>query len=194
MSSAIAQLRREAILSAALSLIEASGAEAVSMANLARCTGLSRPAIYQYFASREHVLGEVMMNDMADISNEIDRLLGPLQDPLEQVRVWMHYSLSHVSGPQHQLVREISVEQLPEETRGELVALHGYFMTSLIAPLNELGVREPASLAHLIFAAINAAAKRIDAGASFVAEASVLETFVVAGIEAALAPNQGETT
>ena len=69
--------------------------------------------------------------------------------------------------------------------RGELIAMHGYFMMSLVSPLRELGVPEPTSLVHLIFGAVNAAAKRIDAGASFIAEAAVLETFVVAGIEAA---------
>lgn len=187
MAPATAQRRREAILDAALRIIESGGAESISMATLAEQSGLSRPAIYQYFSSREHILGELLINDMADLSNEIDRLLSPLDDPFEQVRVWMHYSLSHVSSEQHRLVREISAEHLPEDMRGELMAMHGYFMTSLVTPLSQLGVEEPTSLVHLIFGAVNAAAKRIVAGASFVSEAAVLETFVVAGIEAALA-------
>lgn len=185
MSPSIADARRAAILDAALQLIEMGGAEAVSMADLAQQSGLSRPAIYQYFSSREHILGELLINDMADLSNEIDRLIGGVDEPNEQIRVWIHYSLTHVSSAQHRLVREISVDQLPKDMRGELIAMHGYFMMSLVSPLRELGVPEPTSLVHLIFGAVNAAAKRIDAGASFIAEAAVLETFVVAGIEAA---------
>lgn len=185
MTPTIGNARREAILDAALSFIEEGGAEALSMANLAKRTGLSRPAIYQYFASREHILGELLINDMADLSNEIDRLVGAIDEPLEQVRVWMHYSLAHVSSAEHRLIRDISVEQLPDDMRGELRAMHGYFMMSLVSPLRELGVTEPASLVHIIFAAVNAAAKRIDVGASFIDEAAVLERFVIAGIEAA---------
>ena len=48
--------RQELILAHAQRLIAEQGADAVSMAELAAATSLSRPAVYQYFASREHVL------------------------------------------------------------------------------------------------------------------------------------------
>jgi len=185
MSPATASERRESILDVAMTLISDEGVQSVSMARIAALTGLSRPAIYQYFSSREHILGELLINDMADLSNEIDRLVARVDDPLEQVRIWMHYSLSHMASAEHRLVREISANHLPQDQRGELMAMHGYFMTSLISPLRSLGVEDPSSLVGMIFGAINAAAKRIDEGAAFVREASTLEKFVIAGIEAA---------
>jgi AcrR family transcriptional regulator len=70
--------RLESILEAAQALIAASGVESVSMAQLGKTTGLSRPAIYQYFSSKEDVLAELVINEMADLSNAIDSLLfGP---------------------------------------------------------------------------------------------------------------------
>ncbi|MEY4424125.1 MAG: hypothetical protein RLZZ258_1228, partial [Actinomycetota bacterium] len=60
------------ILGAAQQLIADKGVDAVSMAALASATGLSRPAIYQYFASKEDVLAELVINEMADLSNAID--------------------------------------------------------------------------------------------------------------------------
>ena len=178
--------RREDILQASLSIIEAQGVDGVSMASVAQETGLSRPAIYQYFASREHILGELLIDDMADLSNEIDRIVGTVDDPMEQIRLWIHYSLAHMASADHLVVREISMTHLREEHRGELMAMHGFFLTTLISPLKALGVKDPSSLVSLIFSAINASAERIYSGKAFVSEASALEKFVIAGVEGAL--------
>ena len=186
MVSPIADTRREAILSASLELLDASGVEGISMARIAQLTGLSRPAIYQYFSSRENILGELLINDMADLSNEIDRIVSAEQEPMEQVRLWIHYSLAHMASKEHRVVREISVKNLREEQRGELMAMHGYFLTSLISPLKELGIEDPSSQVSLIFAAITSAAERIDSGKPFISEAASLEKFVIAGVDAAL--------
>ena len=101
MRSQTLDARQEAILGAAAELIAVEGVEAVTMATLGKRTGLSRPAIYQYFASRDHVLGELLINEMADLSNEIDRLISEIEDPLERVRVWIHYSLAHLASAEH---------------------------------------------------------------------------------------------
>jgi AcrR family transcriptional regulator len=178
--------RQEAILGAAIALVKDGGPESVSMAELAAKTGLSRPAIYQYFSSREHVLGEVVINEMADLSNEIDRLVGTVDDPMEQVRVWIHYSLAHLASEEHVAIRKISMDTLPEDLRGELRAMHGYVMLSLINPLTELGVDDPSALCGMIFGSISAAAKRVEEGASITAEAKALEVFVVSGIESSV--------
>lgn len=178
--------RQEAILRVALELIHEQGSEAVSMAVLAEKTGLSRPAIYQYFASREHVLAELVINEMADLSNAVDRLVEGLGDPLERVRVWIHYCLAHLASDQHAAIRQISMDSLPDDQRGVVRALHGYFTTTLVTPLSELGISDAPAFAGMIFGSVGASAERISAGSDFVKEASALEKFVLSGIEAQL--------
>lgn len=185
MVSTIRDARQDLILEKAQALIAKSGVDSVTMANLAEQTGLSRPAIYQYFANRETVLAELVLNEMADLSNALDEHLGKLDSPLERVRVWVHYSLAHLSSAEHRIIRQISLDALPEESRGMINAMHGHFMSSLISPLNQLGVRDPGALCHLIFASVAQAAKRIDEGSEFVREAAVLERFTIAGIRGA---------
>jgi AcrR family transcriptional regulator len=181
--------RQEIILSAAQTMISESGPDSVSMAQLAAATGLSRPAIYQYFASKEHVLAELMINEMADLSNAIDEHIAQFDDPLERVRIWIHYTLAHLASAEHRIIRAISIESLPEESRGVLKALHGHFMTALTSPVSELGAEDVTATCHLIFSAVAAAASRIDAGSDFTREAAALEKFVVAGLEANLTDN-----
>jgi AcrR family transcriptional regulator len=171
--------RQELILAKAQSLIARKGVDAVTMAELAKLTGLSRPAIYQYFASREHVLAELVINEMADLSNVLDEHLAKFDDPAEQVRVWLHYTLVHRS------IRDISIKSLPEESRGMINAMHGHFMSSLINPLVALEIEDATRTCHLIFASVSEAANRIDAGAEFVYEAASLEKFTMAGIKGA---------
>ena len=185
----ISDERQEAILDAAQSLIAENGVDAVSMAALAEATGLSRPAIYQYFASKDHVLAEVVINEMADLSNAIDEHIARFDDPLERIRIWVHYTLAHLASAEHRVIRAISVESLPEESRGMINSLHGYFMAALTSPVAQLGITDVTSTCHLIFASVAASAGRIDAGQDFAREAAALEKFVVAGLEANLADN-----
>jgi len=178
--------RSQAILAAALRLISEGGPEAVAMATLAKETGLSRPAIYQYFASSNHVLAELLINSMADLSNEVDRLVRSLDDPLEQVRAWVHYCLAYLASGEHQAIQHIAVSSLPPESIGELKAMHGFFMSTLLDPLENLGVLEPSSLCGLIYGSVSAAGKRIAEGGDYSREARSLEIFIEAGIASAL--------
>jgi len=169
-----------------MKLISKGGPELVAMATLARETGLSRPAIYQYFPSSNHVLGELLINSMADLSNELERLVSGLSDPIEQVRAWVHYCLAYLASEEHQAVQQIAVSSLPDENVGELRAMHSFFMSTLLTPLERLGVRDPHSLCGLIYGSVSAAGKRIADGSDFVREARSLEVFFEAGIHSAL--------
>ena len=178
--------KRETILVAARAVLGDGGSDAVTMHSLAERAGLSRPAVYQYFPSREHVLGELMLNDIADLANNLERLVGPLSDPYEQVRVWVHYCLAYLASEEHQLIQHIGRERLPADQLGEIGVLHGMFMTSLLRPLQALGARAPESLVHLIYGAVSAAATRVINGSDRTVEAHSLESFALAGLESAL--------
>ena len=158
------------------------GAESVSMSTLAEMSGLSRPAVYQYFSSSAHVLAELVLNDMADLSNDLERLVGGIEDPRERVRTWIHYCVAYLSTGEHQAIMGISHQALPAETIGVIRAMHGLFMEQLSSPLRELGVHKPESLTGLIYAAVAAAAQRIAQGADVLEETRTLEVFVDAGI------------
>ena len=178
--------RQDAILQAAQDLIATRGVDAVSMAELAKQTNLSRPAIYQYFASKEDVLAELVINEMADLSNAIDTHMQKIDDAMERVRVWIHYSLAHLASAEHRIIREISIDTLPAEKRGMLTAMHGHFMMALVSPITQLGIADVTATCHLIYASVAATAKRIDEGSDFSREAAALEKFTLAGITGAL--------
>lgn len=187
--------RQSTIVDVARGILVGHGPESVTMGALAEATGLSRPAIYQYFSSSAHVLGELVLNDMADLSNEVERIVGAIEAPTEQVRAWIHYCLAYLSTGEHQAIMAIGRSALPEEHLGVVKAMHGFFMAQLVRPLELLGVQDATSLCGMIYGAVSAAAGRIAEGGEFLTEARLLETFVDAGLESALSPrSSGSST
>ncbi len=190
MSASQSHVKIHAILKATQDIIASEGVEAVTMPRIASASELSRPAIYQYFSSREHILAELVINEIADLSNDLDVHLAKISDPLEQTRIWLHYSLGFLASAEHRVISQISMRILPEESRGMLNAMHGHFMTSLINPLTVLGVADASRTAQLIFASIAEAAKRIDGGSAYEHEAAILERFVIAGVVGTTTPSE----
>lgn len=182
MPSKIRDNRHAEILDAALFEIRVNGVGSLTMSRLAQLTGLSRPAIYQYFSSREHVLAELLIDDLADLVNEIDRHISEIPDPLERIRVWVNRSLRHLANGDHSVIREISETSLPEESREVVRVLHGQFMLSLISPVRELGIAAIDSACHMVYSAVQSAAKRIELGFDFEDEAKAAEKFAIAGL------------
>lgn len=180
-----ADARQEAILQAAASLIEIHGCEAVTMKAIAQLTGLSRPALYQYFGSREHILAELVLDEMADLANELDRVAALNLDPIDQLAAWVQGTLQYLISPSHKVVKEISIESLPEDKRGVLKAMHGQFMLTLLSPLSRLTPEDTQAVAGFVYSAVVAAADRITEGGDPVSEAATLERFVIAGVTGA---------
>lgn len=177
-----AALRQEVILQSAADLLKEGGCEAVTMAAIATKTSLSRSALYQYFSSRDHILAELVLDEMADLANDLDQIASQFSNPLDQLTAWVHATLGYLTSSSHKVLKEISLESLPEDQRGLLKAMHGQFMLSLFSPLSRLTPEDPQALAGFVYSAVTAAATRIDEGGDFETEAATLERFVVAGV------------
>lgn len=182
MRSNIRDSRQAEILDAAFAQISSYGVDSLTMSRLAQLTGLSRPAIYQYFSSREHILAELLINDLADLVNEIDSHISAATEPIEQIRVWINYSLSHLVSGDHSIIREISEVSLPADLRGLVRALHGQFMLGLMSPVRSLGIESVESACHFVYSAVQSAAKRIESGSNFAAEVNAVQSFVFPGL------------
>jgi hypothetical protein len=116
---------------------------------------------------------------MSDLVNELERLLSGLEDPLEQVRVWVHYSVSYLASNHHAVIKTIGRDRIPADQLPVVGAMHGFLMTSLVSPLRTLGAENAESVAAMIYGAVDAAATRISSGSSFLLEVQALERFIL---------------
>jgi AcrR family transcriptional regulator len=67
------EVRRQAILRAARSLMAEVGSIELSMSDLARRSGVSKPNIYRYFESREEVLLQVWIEEVRALGDGLSR-------------------------------------------------------------------------------------------------------------------------
>lgn len=182
MPTASRSQREMNILDATLAEIIEGGIDSVSMQKIAQRCGLTRTAIYQYFSSVDDVFAELVINDMADLVNEIDQKVSQFSDPYEQVRIWVHYSLAHLSTGEHAYIRKLSERTMPEAKRGLIRALHGQFMFGLFAPVEQIRPKDSESVCAFIAATVNAAATRIESGQPFAVEAHAVEEFIMSAL------------
>jgi len=70
-----APARRQQILDAATGLFIEQGFEAVSMADIAGVLGVSRPAVYSYFASTTAILDALLSDRLGRLWTDLERLI-----------------------------------------------------------------------------------------------------------------------
>jgi AcrR family transcriptional regulator len=70
--------RREEILAAAAAVLAAEGVEGISLRAVAEAAGVVKSNLYRYFESREEILAQLLVRDMAEMAEALERDLAPL--------------------------------------------------------------------------------------------------------------------
>jgi len=175
-------VKANAILEATLAQLRETGTANITMQQIANRANMTRSSIYQYFSSVEDIFAELVINDMADLVNEIELRMAQVLDPVAQVNAWLHYSLKHLSDGEHAQIRRLSELKMPPEKRNLLRILHGQFMMSLLSPVTQMNADHSESTCAYIASVVNSAANRIDAGADFAKESAAVAQFVTSAI------------
>lgn len=98
------RLRRQTvdeIVQASLGLVDTGGAHALSLASVGKAMGMTPPALYHYFASREALLDALVTAGYADLGTAVetaarDAAEGPAPDRLAAIaRAWRRWALDH---------------------------------------------------------------------------------------------------
>ncbi|MEU4771654.1 TetR/AcrR family transcriptional regulator [Micromonospora sp. NPDC023644] len=163
--------QRRAILAAAREILAESGAQAPSLAEVGKRTGLARPSVYQYFKSREDLLNAVIADMFPEWSAYVTQQMDQATDPGGRVLAYVEANLRLVAQGEHAVMRGLAASVpgavLAEESR----VLHDQLRTPLVAALAEHGASDPAAAAELVQAVVYASSQMIENGTP---EAAVL--------------------
>lgn len=89
---------REACLDEALVIIETDGVEKLSMREVSRRLGVSHQAPYKHFASRDHILAEILKRSFADFADHLDKRTksdDPRADLAAMGEAYLGYAATH---------------------------------------------------------------------------------------------------
>ncbi|MCU1658954.1 MAG: Transcriptional regulator, TetR family [Pseudonocardiales bacterium] len=88
---------REEILSAAQALVDAHGYD-IGMRDVAAATGVTTPAVYRHFESRNDLLYAVAARKLAAVARAMDQATAGIEDPAERIRrrglAYLDYALN----------------------------------------------------------------------------------------------------
>lgn len=178
-------LRRTSLLTAGRELAAAGGPKAVTMAAVAARTGLSRPAVYEYFASSDELLAAVVLDEMREWADEIVAALAVERTADAKVHRYVTISLDIIANGRHAVLEGLISADIPEPCRREFGRLHASMAAPLKDALEELGVIDTSSGLRYLQGVTEAASRRItpgDPADEVEAEAERAYRFVLAGL------------
>lgn len=106
--------RREEILDAAQSLFAQKGVHAVSTRQIAEIAGISQPALYAYFATKDDIAAELCVRAFAILGQRMDQARAdyrPTPENFERcLRVYIDFGLDHPDAYRVAFMLEKSVD------------------------------------------------------------------------------------
>ncbi|MFG2089746.1 TetR/AcrR family transcriptional regulator [Spirillospora sp. NPDC048824] len=147
------------LLDAARALVAEEGIEALSLAALARRVGLSRPALYEYFRSKDDLVAAIVEEELPRWASLVeDALTGP-GDLDGKVEAYIRVQLGVMTDGRHAAAVALAEHALAEPALERIRVGHTMLLRPLVTALEDGGVAEPALRAELIQGLVDTAAR-----------------------------------
>jgi AcrR family transcriptional regulator len=177
-------VRQKQIIDAAMSLAFEAGAQSVTVAAVAKRAGISRSLIYEYFSSSADLIADLVLEELDYYRQRLVTAVQGVEDPYTYIELWIAEALQYVADGRHLLVKSLNSVAAPDFRREEIVIGHRNLMATIITPLSRIGIDDLGLAVSYLQSAIDAAAKRIDAGNEAALEIQSTQLFAIAGLRA----------
>jgi AcrR family transcriptional regulator len=152
--------RRQQILATAAELFAARGFHGVSVSELGAACGITGPALYKHFASKDAVLAEMLVSISEQLLAVGRARVRAADGPVEALAALVDW---HVDFAVRQraliVVQDRDWESLPTEAREQVRALQRKYVDLWAAQLrgvdSELALTPARAMAHAVFGLIN---------------------------------------
>lgn len=152
------------LLDAGRDIVAAEGADALTLASLARRVGLSRPSLYEYFRSREELVAAIVSDELPGWARKLDEAVRSVDGVAAKVEAYLRTELEIIADGSHGAVVALSAHALPEAARTRIRTEHEKLLAPLVDALAEAGVPAPGLRAVLVHGAVEAAARVLRPG------------------------------
>ncbi|TDC71292.1 TetR/AcrR family transcriptional regulator [Actinomadura sp. GC306] len=147
------------LLDAARTLVAEEGIEALSLAELARRVGLSRPGLYEYFRSKDDLVAAIVEAELPRWASLVEEALDGPGDLEGKVGAYVRVQLGVMTDGRHAAAVALAEHALAEPALERIRTGHAQLLRPLVAALEEAGVADAALRAELIQGMVDAAAR-----------------------------------
>ena len=177
-------MRQKQIIEAAMSLALESGAPSVTVAAVAKRAGISRSLVYEYFSSSADLIADLVLEELEHYRERLMSAVHGVEDPFVYIELWIAEALQYVADGRHLLVKSLNSVAAPDFRKEEIAQGHRNMMATIINPLRMIEIEDLGLAISYLQSAIDAAAKRIDAGNEAAPEIRNAQLFALAGLRA----------
>ena len=177
-------MRQKQIIEAAMSLALESGAPSVTVAAVAKRAGISRSLVYEYFSSSADLIADLVLEELEYYRERLMSAVHGVEDPFAYIELWIAEALQYVADGRHLLVKSLNSVAAPDFRKDEIAQGHRNMMATIINPLKMIELEDLGLAISYLQSAIDAAAKRIDAGNEAAPEIRNAQLFALAGLRA----------
>jgi AcrR family transcriptional regulator len=135
--------QRERIVEAALEILISNGPKAVTPGRVAKDVGISRPAVYQYFASGTELLAVVIADAFELSLKAINQATAIGLDPLDKIQRYINCVITLAAQGFHRPATAIQGWSMPSDFDAKLKNWHRQQTQPVLEALHELGVTQP---------------------------------------------------
>ena len=177
-------MRQRQLIDAALAIALESGAANITVAAVAQRAGLARSSIYEYFSSSADLIADLVIEELALYQKRLAHAVIGTQDPYQHIELWIAEALQYVVDGRHMLIKSLNAATIPEFRRDEISQGHRNLMTTISAPLQEIGLTDIRGAMSYLQNTIEAASVRIESGSDAGIEIQSAQIYAIAGLRA----------
>lgn len=146
-------------------IFDEDGPGGLTLAALAKRSGLSRPALYVYFSSRDDLLAHVYEQAVAHWVTAVLAAMDAEEAPAARLRAFIDAQLLMAAGDHHDDMLVASAANESSAVRARVRAAHAPLRDALHDTLRALGATSPDRAANLVQGVVASAYDQIRAGA-----------------------------
>ncbi len=177
-------MRQRQLIDAALAIALESGPASITVAAVAQRAGLARSSIYEYFSSSADLVADLVIEELALYQKRLSHAVIGTQDPYQHIELWIAEALQYVVDGRHILIKSLNAVTIPEFRRDEISQGHRNLMTTISAPLQEIGLTDIRGAMSYLQNTIEAASVRIESGNDSELEIRSAQIYAIAGLRA----------
>ena len=177
-------MRQRQLIDAALAIALESGAANITVGAVAQRAGLARSSIYEYFSSSADLIADLVIEELALYQKRLSQAVIGTQDPYQHIELWIAEALQYVVDGRHMLIKSLNAATIPEFRRDEISQGHRNLMTTISAPLQEIGLTDIRGAMSYLQNTIETASVRIESGNNAELEIRSAQIYAIAGLRA----------
>jgi AcrR family transcriptional regulator len=178
------QMRQRQLIDAALAIALESGAANITVAAVAKRAGLARSSMYEYFSSSADLIADLVIEELALYQKRLAQAVKGTEDPYQHIELWIAEALQYVVDGRHMLIKSLNAAAIPDFRRDEISQGHRNLMTTISAPLQEIGLTDIRGAMSYLQNTIEAASVRIESGSDSELEIRCAQIYAIAGLRA----------